>query len=286
MDGLMPVSCLTPAQLEQISQLAEQCNQTEGLMMKLNWSRLRNRPADEVNDFLYYRDDQLIGFLGLYVFNNREAELSVMIAPQQRRQGIFTRLLTEARREVLQRNISSLLFICEQNSTGGQAAMRAVDATYEFSEYRMDMQPGAASPAVPACRVQIKPATPADIPVMAALDEACFNVPAEGSAAELARNGSKQNSLLLLDGEIIGKIQIIPQPEQTFIAGFCILPAYRGQGYGSAILARVIANLLAQGHQRLALEVETKNDRALNIYLRSGFVVTTAYDYYRLPAHN
>lgn len=284
--GLIAARGLSATQLDQISQLARQCNQAEGLIMKLNWNRLRNRPEEALNDFLYYADGQLVGFLGLYIFNQREAELSVMVAPQQRRQGIFSRLLAEARREVARRNIPSLLFICEQNSTGGQAAMRAIGAAYEFSEYRMDFQPETPPLAVPDSRVQLKAATPADIPVMAVMDEACFNVPANTSAAELIQNGSKQSRLILLDDEIIGKIQILPQPEQTFIAGFCILPAFRGQGYGTAILSRIVADLRAQGQQRLALEVETKNDRALNIYRRCGFAVTTAYDYYRLPANS
>lgn len=284
-DGLISVSGLSAAQLEQIRHLAEQCNRAEGLVMKLNWSRLHNRPTDEVNDFLYYTNDQLAGFLGLYIFNNREAEVSAMVAPQQRRQGIFSRLLANARHEVQQRNIPSLLFICEQSSVDGQAAIRATGAIYEFSEYRMDLPLKASLPVVPVSPVQLKAATPTDIPVMAAMDEICFNVPTAVSAAEMAKNDSKQAYLLLLDEKVIGKIHILHQLELTLIAGFCIQPEYRGQGHGSAILARVVADLLAQGHCHIALEVETKNDRALNIYRRCGFAVTTAYDYYRLPTN-
>ncbi len=287
-DKLISARGLSAAQLEQIAQLASQCNQAEGLMMKLNWGRLHNRPPDELNDFLVYANHQLAGFLALYIFNRREAEVSAMVDPQQRRRGIFTRMLAEARREVQRRNIPSLLFICEQGSVGGRAAMQAIGAAYEFSEYRMDLPPGASPPAIPPSPVQLIAAQPEDIPTLAAMDETCFNVPAAASA-EVLQAGAAQNSpkrawLARLGDETIGKIHISPQPEQTFITGLCLLPAYRGQGYGSAILARVMTDLWAQGQRHIALEVETKNDRALNIYRRCGFAVTTAYDYYRMSA--
>ncbi|GAB4449882.1 MAG: GNAT family N-acetyltransferase [Anaerolineae bacterium] len=289
-DELVPARGLAAAQLEQIAELAEACNRAEGLAMKLNWGRLRHRPADELNDFLYYADGQLAGYLALYIFHSREAEVSAMVAPAARRQGIFTRLLTQARREVWRRGIPSLLFICERKSAGGQAAMRAAGAAYEFTEYRMDMPPQTAPPPIPASPVKLVPAGLNDIPTLAAMDETCFNVPAEASAgqmqADAARKSPKNAWLARLNGETIGKIHVSPHPAETFITGLCILPAYRGQGHGSAILARMLADLRAQGHRHLALEVESKNDRALNIYRRCGFEVTTAYDYFRLAAGN
>src|SRR5947209_1607857 len=96
---------LTTAELAQIEQLALLCNTYDGLDLKLNWETLRSRPSEQTNDFLYYAADQLVGYLALFSFNAQEAELSGMVHPDQRRRGIFSTLLQEAKRECEQRNI-------------------------------------------------------------------------------------------------------------------------------------------------------------------------------------
>jgi ribosomal protein S18 acetylase RimI-like enzyme len=278
---------LTPAQLTEIEALAQTVNQADGLSMKLNWSLLRHRPADEINDFLYYRDGQLIGFAGLYIFNEQEAEISAMTQPAYRRQGIFGQLLAAARAEVRQRRVADLLFFCEWASRPGKARMHALAATYQHSEYRMDLVQ-AVPPLPMPDRLRLRPATLADVPLMAQLDEICFHVPAAFSIARLTEeidHPDRKNAWLIeLDGQGIGKIHLVNNGLENWIAGFGILPAHRRQGYGKIILSQTIARLKAQGIENITLEVETNNEQALTLYQQCGFKTVTGYDYYRLPA--
>ena len=255
--------------------------------MKLNWNRLHSRPSDELSDFLFYADGTLVGFLALYIFNSREAEISAMVAPAYRRQGVFSQLLAEARRELIRRQVPSLLFICEQNSLAGQAVMQALGAAYEFSEYRMDLRQ-IMPPIESSARLQLRTAQPDDIRLMAEMDDICFQISADLSEAvlqkELAQTDRKKAFVATVNGAIIGKIHTLTMENLASIIAFCILPEYRRQGYGSAILSRTVAGLVEQGHRRISLEVETKNDQALHLYRRCGFEVTTAYNYFRLAA--
>src|SRR5262245_34367398 len=96
---------LSQAQLADIRQLETICNQFEGLTMKFNWNTLQDRPPDQGNDFLLYAAGQLIGYLALYGFNYKEAEISAMTHPHYRRQGIFKQLLAAAATELRQRGV-------------------------------------------------------------------------------------------------------------------------------------------------------------------------------------
>lgn len=58
-----------------------------------------------------------------------------------------------------------------------------------------------------------------------------------------------------------------------FIQVASVFPEFRGKGVGAALLAKAEAIARAAGSTRLALLVESFNDGALRLYLRSGFVV-------------
>ncbi|MCG3211314.1 MAG: Mycothiol acetyltransferase [Anaerolineae bacterium] len=287
MEQLQPAHGLTATQLAEIRQLADTCNSFEGLTMKLNWSTLGNRPTNELNDFLYYIDGRLVGYLALYIFNSREAEVSAMTHPDLRRRGIFAQLLAAARAEVVRRGIPDLLFFCERKARAGTAALRAIGGVYEFSEYRMDLRhPG---PVVPTpANLELRPARAEDIPLIAELDLLCFGIPPELTTArmqkEISDGSRKQGWIATIGGEPIGKIHAINSGNDIYIGAFAVLPQFRGRGYGKTILSRTVAGLVAQGRRNISLEVATDNENALGLYQTCGFETTTAFDYYRLSA--
>jgi ribosomal protein S18 acetylase RimI-like enzyme len=287
---LQPSCGLSEQQLSAIEQLAKRCEQFEKLSMKLNWSQLRRRPFDEVNDFLYYVDGKLVGYLALYGFGKREVEISAMVDPGYREHGIFKALLSASRQVVKERSIPDLLFICERTSGSGQTTIRTIGAKYQFTEYKMRLVRPLVSHAKVIAGLNILPATPADVPLMAQLDELCFQIPVEDTASRLSTevnsDGPRQARVITVAGEIVGKIHAVETGSEVYITGFCIFPKYRGKGLGTAVLVQIVGELVSAGHQQIYLEVETENKRALKIYERCGFEITTAYDYFRLPTVN
>ena len=79
--GLYPRQGLTARELAEIETLATICEAYEHLHTKLNWNTLRSRPTDQTNDFLYYENDVLVGFLAFFSFNSFEGEVSGMVQP-------------------------------------------------------------------------------------------------------------------------------------------------------------------------------------------------------------
>ncbi len=276
---------LNQLQLEDIRHLETLCNQFEGLTMKLNWSRLQRRPTDKVNDFLYYQDDKLVGYLALYNFNQKEAEVSAMTHPDYRQRAIFKQLLAAARAELKKRGVPDFLFICERTSVSALHCMQAIKAGYDFSEYKMLLQ-GSFEPKGELIDLELRPATPADIPDLAQMDESFFNVPAEvgqGHLAEEMADINRRTLIAIAGGAKIGKIGIRTGQAETFIYGFGVLPPYRRKGYGRSILTHSVRQLIAEGWPNISLEVATGNERALSLYQQAGFQTTLIYDYYRLP---
>ena len=320
--GLYRKHGLTQTELTEIEQLAQLCNNEDGLDLKLNWETLRGRSKSETNDFLYYEQDTLIGFLGIYAFNSREAEVSGMVHPAYRRRGIFTELLGAAREEIRRRNIPTLLLIVEHSSTSGQAFVGQLTTSYDHSEYKMVLEQFQ-QPASFHERLQFREARIDDLPALKHITAEAFGMtdnevdwysaqalenPARryylatlpdvvivqhpASEAQVQNDRPKSYSHILKEAYteaskgptevVIGKLDVSLVGQSAFIYGFAVLAEYRGRGYGRQILARTIQELLALGRERIALEVATENRNALSLYQACGFRETGSYDYYAL----
>ncbi len=282
--GLYSKQGLSQAELAEIEQLAQLCNSEDGLDLKLNWETLRGRSKSETNDFLYYEQNTLIGFLGLYVFNSREAEVSGMVHPAYRRRGIFTQLLSAAQDEIRRRLIPTMLLIVEHTSSSGQAFVKQRAIIYDHSEYKMVLEQFR-QPAGFDEWLQFREARVDDLPALKQITAEAFGMAddeVDWYSVHALENSARRYYLATLTNVVIGKLDVSLEGQSAFIYGFAVLPEYRGRGYGRQILARTIQELLAQGRKRIALEVATENRHALSLYQACGFRETGSYDYYAL----
>ena len=284
--GLIERRGLLAPEIREIRLLAHLCNQHEGLDIKVVWSLLRDRPADQLNDFLYYADGHLVGFLALFIFNAHEAEVSGMVHPAYRRRGIFRALLEAARQECRRRGLSTLLLIVEHASSTGQTLARHLSTSYDHSEYKMVLQEPR-WPAPKAERLHLRAARPEDAPTLARITAQAFNLPENEVDWYTEQAFSDPDHRRYYVGEtedgVIGKIDIDLSEEGAFLFGFAVLPEQQGQGYGRQMLARTVQQIQSGGQQNICLEVDTDNIQALTLYHSCGFQETGSYDYYRFP---
>lgn len=269
--------------LEAIRTLADSCQKHDHVTLKLNYDMLMCRPADEFNDFLYYAGESLIGFLGLYQFNQQEIELSGMVHPDYRRTGIFTSLVSTAEEEIRRRGIHNLIFINAHGSDTGQSYLQSLGAEYSFSEHWMKAtEPKPADITAP---IVLRPATSTDITSVAHLTAICFDKDEADTQVSLAKSWqlseAKQRYVIELQGETIGTLAIDWTDEDgAFIYGFCITPDKQGQGYGRQALSLAL-QVAVQNHRAFVeLEVACENAHALSLYESCGFQVVRANDYY------
>ena len=282
--GLYPRQGLTAAELAEIKTLADICEAYEQLYMKLNWDTLQSRPKDQTNDFLYYENDILVGFLAFFSFNSLEGEVSGMVHPEYRRKGIFTQLFTVARVECQRRNIPTLLLIVEHSSQSGQGFAESLKPGYQHSEYKMALTETKTLPELDS-HLHFRLAKPDETPILAHITAISFDLPEQDVTWYSQRKLEDTKNriyIALLDETYIGKLDVSLNEREAYIAGFGVLPLYRGRGYGRQILAQTIREIRATGQNNIVLEVATENKNALSLYQSCGFQEVSSYDYYSL----
>lgn len=94
-------------------------------------------------------------------------------------------------------------------------------------------------------------------------------------AVEFLEHRNAIHEIALLRGVPIGYLSYQNKTDAIFLNKFYLHPDYQGQGYGSAIMTRLVrmANL---GRKSIELSVLTTNPRARAFYERHGFVVAGA----------
>jgi len=282
-DQVIGKNRLSAEELAAVKQLVTVCNEHDGIDLKVNPDMLAKRSGSHTEDFLCYAEEELVGFLGMYVFHGEEAEVSGMVHPAYRRRGIFRALQSRAAEQCRERSIPNQLFIVQRQSKTGKACMEHFGARYHFSEYWMDLDSGKTSA---AADIEMRAAGPQDLETVIWLNVHGFQMD-EGRAREMS-NRMEQDSgaatyLILAGGQAIGKISAKVTDGEGFIYGFCVHADHQGKGYGRRALARTIELLRSQGTDRMSLEVASENSGALGLYESCGFVVRSTNDYYKLP---
>ncbi len=83
------------------------------------------------------------------------------------------------------------------------------------------------------------------------------------------------------DGNEIARLYITPAGSYAFLSGLFTEPAFRRQGYGSALTQYALSDSLKEGTPVL-LHVRSTNTPAVNLYRKIGFAEIDRLDYYDL----
>ena len=285
--GLVKRQILTDAEATAIERLMAICNAFEGLRMRLSMEMLRKQPGDETNDFLYYEDGMLVGYLNVDSHGVLEKELTGMVHPDYRRKGIFRALLAAAKEEGDRRGVQKLILVCEYVSRSGQAFVQASGANHDFSEHEMIL--GTLRERPPADpRLRIRKAYYEDREALAFVHAMSFGDDIDGSRLYVEKCLKRPWStfyLGLLGEEPVGCLRLDDLEQEIGIYGFGVRPEYQGRGYGRQMLEEAIRIVHAESSKGIMLDVETDNPNAVGLYLSCGFEIRTTYGYYSLNIH-
>lgn len=252
--------------------------------MRIDVGALRRRQGDEANDFLYYEDNRLVGYLFVEGWGSRDREIMGMVHPDYRRRGIFSSLLAAARKECRMRDVRKMILVCEHTSQSGLAFVQAIGAHLEFSEHEMVLGTFRERGNVHE-GLDIRQANRTDL-------DAIISILAtdSGNKDSISRWVTKQFDdqssrfyLARLDGKPLGCLRLDDMSDQIGIYAFEVRLGYRGRGYGRQMLEEAIRSIRAETQKSIMLDVETDNTNAIGLYQSCGFEIKTTYDYYDLP---
>ncbi len=239
------------------------------------------KDSNDINEFLYYINDKLVGYLGISCFGGNIAEINGMVHPDFRRRKIFTKLVEMAIEECKRRNFNKVLLLGDDKSNSAIEFIKNTKSSYSFSECRME------------CinwivyennkDICLSNAKNKDIYQIDNLNEIFFG---EGCNEMILPEDDEKNNiityLIQVDDKVIGKIKVSKELNSAFISGFGIIPEYRNKGYGRAALMQVLNYLRNDGINKTALDVEIKNKNALHLYKACGFKEKSTMNYYEV----
>ncbi|HQK54554.1 MAG: GNAT family N-acetyltransferase [Tissierellia bacterium] len=230
---------------------------------------------NKINEFMFYDDNKLVGYAGICDFGGDEIEVNGMVHPEYRRRGIFTRLFSLVKDEFNKRDSKGMLLLSDNNSIGGISFIKRITDDYHHSEYDMNLD--------------------MDVIHKENFDNLVFRKAAKEDITKIAGenfefindndiDGILFDSTYVLEtgNVIIGRVRLEIVDNIGGIYGLEILPEYRGKGYGRELLIRSINKLKESKVNAINLQVETKNNNALNLYKSCGFKVNYTMDYYIL----
>jgi ribosomal protein S18 acetylase RimI-like enzyme len=257
--------------------------------MQLSREMLEERSGKENNDFLYYQNGILVGYLSLMSWGIEEREMHLgVVHPNYRQQGIFRALLEAAKAECASRGTRKFALMCENYSSSGIACATALGARYTFSEHEMLLEE------FHDCmtfddRLTLSAADSSNIDALVAVQARSFNDSEAFVLLMVAKflHDSQRHFYLATFGEEglscrepVGVLRLDEFGDEIGIYAFGVLPAYRGRGYGRQILEEIIRKIRTRSQKPIKLEVDTRNAVAINLYHSCGFRIRTTYNYY------
>lgn len=272
---------LSSAARAAIADLERRAVAVDGGRLKLEWGTLNRRPDDRVQDGLWWEDDELLGFLGLYAHGAPTVELAGVVDPAARRRGIGTALLDAMRPLIEDAGYERALLVVPRNVSAGATFAQSHGGKLDHSEHALVL-PGepADGPADPT--ITVRDADPADTEVVLQLLRDAFDWVPRDPDSLFASDGAR-TVVVERRGEPVGTARLSLTSEGGAIHGFAVAPRLQGRGIGRLALRQFCRMLRSEGAARVALEVAVENERALGLYTSVGFEPVTTEDYYALP---
>jgi len=275
--------------MNEVARIAASCRDVEPVTGTHRVDFSFARPG-ETNLFLAFHAREAVGFLFIFSPNPAEAEICGAVAPPYRRRGVFSRLVAEATAELRRRGTPELLWVVERGSASGTAFAASVNSVYEITEFEMRFG-GAleaariAAPGDVQAGWEFRHAGTADMEDLLVISAATFGDTQEEARSFLEHTlGAAHRELYVgeQDGRAVAMVSIGYFDGEAVINGLAVSPDWQGRGIGGRMLRCAVARALRRSAREISLEVAADNERALQLYRRNGFEVTTAFSYFRM----
>jgi GNAT superfamily N-acetyltransferase len=257
-------------EIARILSLKEKCEQSLGIGILLTGDFLRTLDKPEVGVLASIKGTRFLGIAFFYSFEKEEAEVSMFADPDEDQELVRSELLLKTIEVCKRRGHVRLLVMNDRRQTDGVGLIKKAGGSFVFSEHRMEShgEPGSLEHAIDLREVRN--------------DDVQLKEVELESFGRFYSKPDQRRYLASLEGSPFGKIDVCPDGNDAELTGFCVLPGLRGKGLGKAILRSMVILLRNEGKEKITLDVQTDNDVALSLYLKSGFEKMFTIDYYSI----
>ncbi|WP_125703466.1 GNAT family N-acetyltransferase [Lacticaseibacillus daqingensis] len=282
---------LTDAQKRAVAALSARVHAHDGTFKQIYLSNQLNAVPTMGTFFMTYADAALVGFLMNYADGpaDEAAELSVIVDPTYRRQGLATALIAAARAELARFGYRQATFVTERaflqaNPTFLTQTGLTADPD---SEFQMSCPRPPATEYVLPAPYDLRLMVAADLPTLVQQQVAAFRDTDVAATtrylqAGLADPNIRQYVLVDAAGAILGS-SAVDTTDQYYFFGLFIVATARGRGYGTMMVRAMIEALRQLQPRPMQLAVASDNPVAHHVYLKVGFREETEVIYLDAP---
>ena len=235
--------------------------------------------------FLYYQEGELLGLLMVYA-DDVDVELSILVHPNHRCQGIARALIKSFKEETASYSIQSVTFQTERVFLDRHPDLASHWGLVEDEETETWLGRDRTSYALDSrSDVKVLLAEPSYLDEISQLHHQAFSDEVETLEvscqyiAEALEDSDSLLYILLKEGQVIGVCTVDLSGNSNYLYGLAVAEAYRGQGYGSYLAKSVVNQLIAQNDKSFQIAVEDSNVSAKRLYEKIGFVKQTQVVY-------
>ena len=282
---IQSTNTLNDHQLLEAKALIAICQNYDGTFRDPYLSNMLNFNPNMPAFFLYYQEGELLGLLTVYA-DDENVEVSILVEPSHRRQGIARAMYRSFEKELASYPIRSVTFQTERVFLDHHPDLASHWGLVEDEETETwlgrDRTPYALDS---RSDVKVLLAEPSYLDAIAHLHHQAFSDAEETLEVsrryitEALEDSDSLLYILLKEGQVIGVCTVDVSGKCNYLYGLAIAEVYRGQGYGSYLAKSLVNQLIAQNDKEFQIAVEDSNVGAKRLYEKIGFVKQTQVVY-------
>lgn len=276
---------LSQEELSEAKKLIDCCQAYDGTYRDPYLSNMLNFDPNMPAFFLYYEKGELVGLLTVYA-DDQDVEVTILVHPGYRRQGIARALLTSFEKETDAFSIRSVIFQTERifldhhpDFVNNWGLVEDEETETWLGKDRRPYQLTKLSNlevllADSSYRDQIS-----QLKFQAFSGEHESREVVDRYVTEALKDPESCLYILVKDGQVIGTCTVDLSTNTNYFYGLAISELERGKGYGSYLAKSLVNQLIEQNDKGFQIAVEDSNVGAKRLYEKIGFVKQTQVVY-------
>ena len=276
---------LSQEELFEAKKLIDCCQAYDGTYRDPYLSNMLNFDPNMPAFFLYYEKGELVGLLTVYA-DDQDVEVTILVHPNHRRQGIARALYRSFEKETASYPIESVTFQTERAFLDRYPDFVSNWGLVEDEETETwlgkDRRP---YQLVTVSNLEVLLADSSYQEQISQLKFQAFSEEHESRevvdryVAEALKDPESRLYILLKDGQVIGTCTVDLSTNTNYFYGLAISELERGKGYGSYLAKSLVNQLIEQNDKEFQIAVEGCNVGAKRLYEKIGFVKQTQVVY-------
>ena len=276
---------LSQEELSEAKKLINCCQNYDGTYRDPYLSNMLNFDPNMPAFFLYYEKDELVGLLTVYA-DDQDVEVTILVHPDHRRQGIARTLYRSFEKETASYPIESVTFQTERVFLDRHPDFVSNWGLVEDEDTETwlgkDRRP---YPLEKLSNLEVLLADSLYQEQISQLKFQAFSEEHESReivdryVAEALKDPESCLYILLKDGQVIGTCTVDLSTNTNYFYGLAISEFERGKGYGSYLAKSLVNQLIKQNDKEFQIAVEDSNVGAKRLYEKIGFVKQTQVVY-------